>query len=162
MAEEKVAVATPKRVMTDIARPQTAPKKSFGQRLRRAWKKMDKKRATVILLFVVMAGALVFFINRYQAQQNEIKRLSNPQVVAQQEKQALIVKVGQLTDLPKDETPTIATVSDVSKLKDQAFFASAQNGDKVLIYSQAKQAILYRPSTNKVIQISNVNLGGSQ
>lgn len=51
-----------------------------------------------------------------------------------------------------DETPTIATVSDITKLQGQPFFAKAQNGDKVYVYSNAKKAILYRPSENKIIE----------
>ena len=61
--------------------------------------------------------------------------------------------------LPTGETPTIATVTDASKLKDQAFFTNAVTGDKVLIYTNAKKAFLYRPSTNKIINIAPVNLG---
>lgn len=70
------------------------------------------------------------------------------------EAQQVIAEVGKTVDLPKDEIPTVATVSDPSKLKDQPFFAEAQLGDKVLIYAQAKRAILYRPSTHKIIGIA--------
>src|SRR5437016_3933675 len=70
---------------------------------------------------------------------------------AQQEQTDLIAKVGRHTTLPEGETPTIATVSDVNKLSGQAFFEKALNGDKVLIYTQAKTAVLYRPSTDSII-----------
>ena len=64
-------------------------------------------------------------------------------------------------ELPQ-EVPTVATVSDVSKLKNQAFFANAKNGDKVLIYQNAKKAILYRPSSNKIVEFGPINLGAAQ
>ncbi|MBI5357887.1 hypothetical protein HZB74_03515 [Candidatus Saccharibacteria bacterium] len=67
-----------------------------------------------------------------------------------------------MVEVPQGEEPTIATVQDVSKLQNQAFFKNAQNGDKVLIYSQAKKAILYRPSTDKIIEVGPVNIGDSQ
>ncbi|MEO7364045.1 MAG: hypothetical protein ABIV43_00865, partial [Candidatus Saccharimonadales bacterium] len=59
--------------------------------------------------------------------------------------------------VPADETPTVATVSNVEKLKGQTFFANAQIGDKVIVYVNAKQAILYRPSTNQIVTMAPVN-----
>ena len=41
-----------------------------------------------------------------------------------------------------------------SKLKAQPFFAKAQDYDQVLIFEKAKKAILYRPSTNKLIEVA--------
>jgi len=73
----------------------------------------------------------------------------------------LVKEVGQLIELPK-ETPTVATITDENKLKDQAFFANAKNGDKVLIFTNSKKAILYRPSLKKIIEVAPINLGQSQ
>ena len=60
--------------------------------------------------------------------------------------------------LPSDELPTIATVSDPEALQNQSFFIDAKKGDKVLIYSNARKAILYDPIANKIITIAPVNL----
>ncbi len=80
---------------------------------------------------------------------------SNPQVAVQKQTDDLLKHVGALIQLPKDETPTIANVSDASKAKQQsAFFANAENGDKVLMYVKAGEAILYRPSTNKIVLVA--------
>jgi hypothetical protein len=77
-----------------------------------------------------------------------------------QDAQTLLKAVNILYELPKGETPTIATVSDKTKLQKQSFFDKAENGDKVLIYSIAKKAILYRPSTNKLIEVAPLALNG--
>ena len=61
--------------------------------------------------------------------------------------------IGAIMELPSDETPTLATVTDKDKLADQPFFHAAQNGDKILIYTQAAKAILYRPFTGKIIDV---------
>lgn len=77
---------------------------------------------------------------------------SNPAIVAQKQSEATLTAVGKLTTLPTGENPTVADVSDASKAKAQsAFFVNAQNGDKVLLYPKAGIAILYRPSTGKIV-----------
>jgi hypothetical protein len=68
----------------------------------------------------------------------------------------MVARVGALIDLPAGETPTIATVSDPSKLEDQAFFAGASKGDIVLIYTKAHEAYLYDPVRNKLVKVAPV------
>ena len=58
--------------------------------------------------------------------------------------------------VPADETPTLASVTDKTKLKDQPFFKDAENGDQILIFPQAKKAIIYRESTNKLINVGPI------
>jgi hypothetical protein len=67
-----------------------------------------------------------------------------------QEVQAM---VGRHMLLP-DEIPTIATVADKEKLQGQAFFRNAEKDDKVLIYPIAGRAILFRPKTQKIIEVA--------
>lgn len=113
---------------------------------------------TFILVFLLVLALLAsyYFYTKYQASKQS---LNKPQVGTQQEIENLKEKIGALIELPKEEEPIPATVSDVTKLKDQTFFAKAKNADKVLIYSKAKIAILYRPSTNKIINVAPVNIG---
>ncbi len=117
---------------------------------------MSKAKILQIVMPVVAVVAVataVFFYN----QASVLKK--NPQAVAQEEVRALIAKVSKLVVLPTEEVPTVATVSDPEALKDQTFFANAQKGDKVLIYTIAKKAILYSPTLNKILDISPLNLG---
>jgi hypothetical protein len=107
----------------------------------------------VVAIIGVIAG--VYFYTQYQRAQ---KLLRNPAQANLQEVQAIINKVGILIELPKNETPRVATVTDITKLKSQPFFVRAVNGDKVLIYSIAKKAIIYRPTTNKIIDVGNLNI----
>lgn len=109
--------------------------------------------AVVVLLVAGLGATSVFFYRQYQDLKN------NPQAAAQENVQALTDKVGKLINIP-DEIPSVAVVQDKESLKDQAFFKDAENGDKVLIFSGAKQAILYRESENKLINIGPVSLDG--
>lgn len=69
----------------------------------------------------------------------------------------LVIAVGKKVLLPS-EIPTIATVSDKTKLMNQPFFEKAENGDKALIYKGEQIAILYRPSIDKIINIGPVSI----
>ena len=67
-----------------------------------------------------------------------------------------VEEVGKALILPENELPTVATVTDPNMLKDQPFFAQSQIGDQILIYPQAKKAILWRPSVKKVVEVSSL------
>lgn len=67
-------------------------------------------------------------------------------------------EIAKKVELPQDETPTLATVTNKERLDGQLFFRSAENGDKILIYPRAGRAILYRPSTGKVLEMTGVDI----
>lgn len=83
---------------------------------------------------------------------------TNPEAAAQEEVNRYVQEVGELYALPSNEQPSVATVNDKSKLEDQPFFANAENGDVTLIYAQSKLAILYRPSTKQLVNVSSVTI----
>ena len=118
-----------------------------------------KNRVYKVVVTLVAVVAIILAGYFY----NQVRLLKqNPQLAAQQEANALVAKVSNLIVLPTGETPTIATVSDPSALKDQPFFISALKGDKVLIYAQAKKAILYSVSLNKILNVAPLNIGSDQ
>ena len=65
-------------------------------------------------------------------------------------------------ELPEGETPTVATISDKEKLTGQPFFKSPENGDILFAYTTAMKAILYRPSTNKIINVAPITINQTQ
>lgn len=111
--------------------------------------------AVAVLVFVLSIAGNAYLFMQYRSLS------ADPQKQAQQEMRDLVSMVGDLMILPEGEDPTIATVADTEKLKDQAFFASAVVGDKVLLYTTAKKAILYRPSANKIIEVAPINIGNA-
>lgn len=114
-----------------------------------------------LILSLILGGATLYVFLQYRRTQSELDKLKvNPKELAAIETKKVVDKVSQIMVLPK-ETPTLATVTDVNKLKTQPFFVNAQNGDKVLIYSFSKKAILYRPGANKIVEVSPVSIGSS-
>lgn len=114
----------------------------------------------ILLVLVLLVGGIAFYYyNQYQASQSLLK---NPNIAVEKQTKQLVDEVGKLIVLPKDEQPTVATVTDASKLKDQPFFKNARNGDKVLIYVNAKKAILYDPSKKVIVEVAPVNLSQQQ
>lgn len=128
-----------------------AKKTESKESKKRSWKKIVFAAFLIGVLAVVAAGAFYYF-GIYQKEQ-ELK--NNPTLASDRENQKVIAAVGKLIKLP-NETPSVATVSDITKLRDQTLFHNAQNGDKVLIFDKAKRAIVYRPSENLIIEIGNV------
>lgn len=120
--------------------------------------RLSKQGIVATLLIIVFVGAIGVGAYYYKSYQ---KLLKNPDIITTQEVSWLQQSVGKLMTLP-NETPSTATVLDKEKLKEQAFFANAENGDKILIYSTAKKAILYRPSTNKIIEVMPIALDNTQ
>jgi len=114
-------------------------------------KKTMVVRVVLVIVALLILTVGIYYFLQYQKTQQLLK---NPSLAAQVESQSLVAKVGRLMDLPEGEQPTIATVSDVTKLQDQSFFKNAKNGDKVLIYTKAKKAILYDPKEDKIVEVT--------
>lgn len=110
------------------------------------------------IFFVVLITSIIISLFLY-AQYRQAKRLlQNPQLLTNEQSKNILQEVGKIMSLPSEE-PTIATVTDKDKLNNQPFFKNAENGDKVLIYTTAKKAILYRPSANKIIEVLPITIG---
>ena len=107
----------------------------------------------IILLILLAAVPSLYFYNQYQ---QEVKK-NSPQAGGE-ELQKVKTAISKHIELPEGEEPVLATVSDTKKLKDQPFFQKGENGDKVLIFTKARKAYLYRPSTDKIIEVATVNL----
>ena len=117
----------------------------------------NSQNGLVVVLCVLTAIGILgtgWFYYKYN------KLNQNPTLVnnadALEEVKQTVDEVAKLMDLPADETPTVATVLDKEKVKDQPFFVHAANGDKLLAYTKAKKAILYRPSQHRIIEVAPI------
>lgn len=106
-----------------------------------AHKKLSGRRTVIcITILIVIAGGSLWLFR------------SKPVKLAAAEQQAVMQQVAQLAVVPSGETPSITTVINKAEVK-QAFLQNAENGDKVLLYFQAGRAIVYRPSTHKIVNM---------
>lgn len=122
-------------------------------------KKISHKRIALIVLVVVAVVGLygsLYFYNKYKSLNTDAT------VQAKKETDRLVSLLSKLMELPQGETPTIATISDKEKLKDQPFFVSAENGDVLFAYTTSMKAVLYRPSTNKIINVAPISINQSK
>lgn len=105
--------------------------------------------ALSILLVSALGVAAYFYIESRKDSTDDASR----------EVEELVARVGRHIVLPEGETPTIATVSDPERLKDQPFFANAKEGDKALIYTGARKAYLYDPVEDKLLEVAPLTVG---
>lgn len=98
--------------------------------------------------------------NKVTTLESQVSTLNNnPAIVEQRKTDELITKVAALMEVPQNERPQAALVSDAASLKKQyPFFANVTNGDQILFYYQAGKVIVYRPSTNKIVQTGPLSI----
>ena len=129
-------------------------------------KKSRRKKFILIFSFVIFMSVIAVGIlyYSYRVRSKTSRKDNSPELTEQisegiedrDEVAELTAEVGKIMLLP-DETPILATVTDLEKVKEQDFFSKAQLGDKVLVYMEAKKAILYRPSAKLIVEVGRVN-----
>lgn len=117
-------------------------------------KPLPKALLIALAVLVVAAVAVTLYLTVLK------DKFAGGQSATNSEVASIVAKVGKLIELPNEDV-TLATVSDVTRLSAQPFFAHAANGDKVLIYTASKKAILYRPSANKIIEVGPISISQS-
>lgn len=100
----------------------------------------------LLALFAMLAG--YFFWQYNQAKTEDAQNQATAKRIS--------IKVSNLYLTPQ-ETPTVAEIKDKEKLKDQAFFNDAQSGDFLLVYTQAKTALIYREAVNKLVNVGPIS-----
>ena len=79
--------------------------------------------------------------------------------IQQEQNSSILEEIALVYAIPENETPTIATVQDITKLADQPFFEGAENGDILVVFDSSSQAILYRPSSKQLVKVGPISTG---
>jgi hypothetical protein len=108
----------------------------------------------LVVVLIMLLSITAYYYNKITTFKKDPQAKAQAEV--RKETDELVGIVGKLIVLPQGETPTIATVTDPEKLKEQLFFSKTTVGDKVLIYGLSKKAYLYSPSKNKVLEVAPI------
>jgi hypothetical protein len=138
------------------------PEKKEPKKPRKKLPRPHKPRKISLPWLIILALIIfsVFMYTQYREAKHKLQT-TNPNTASSSQVNTVIAKVRKLVVLPANQTPTVLTVKDASKLKNEQFYANAQNGDITLVYTKEKEAILYRPSTNQIVTIASVTVAPS-
>lgn len=121
--------------------------------IRRAARFIRRHFFWLLILAIVLVLAGVYELGRMSVYR------AHPELAGAERAAALLARVGELISLP-GEQPTVATINDAASAKEtQPFLANAENGDILIVYPNAREAIVYRPSSNKLIAVGPVDSG---
>ena len=118
-----------------------------------------RKGTSVILpiLLILALGGFAWSYFSYTKAQKQLSALTDPNIrneLNQEQTKALLAKIGQLLVLPQNEEPVVATIQDVEVLAStQDFYKDAENGQKLVVYSAARKAIIYDEAKNKLVNV---------
>jgi hypothetical protein len=121
---------------------------------------MNTSAKVIISLFILLilaVGGAGYFFWQYQKARQATAATENATAADPGEVARVVELVSQHVVLPGSEEPTVATITDTSVLQGQEFFRNAKVGHKVLVYQQARVAILYDPDIDRVINMSQIS-----
>lgn len=135
---------------------EVSTKTAAKTKTRKGWKLARK--SAVVLLVIGLAAFGGYYFKKY----NDLKNnpLDSAKAVELENKK-YVSAVSKLYDVPTDDQPEIYKIVDKNQLSDEIKNYGAENNDIVLLYKNAKLLIIYRPSTNKLIKATPVNLSNN-
>lgn len=109
------------------------------------------KILVVIITLVAVISVLKSFL--VKKDQKEIVRVQNERTIN---------AISKLMLLPPEE-PVVATVREAEALrKEQPFYANVSNGDQLLLFPKARQAVIYSPSRNIIVNAGSLTIANNQ
>lgn len=105
----------------------------------------SKRTKLVIITLAVLClagiGSGVFFFAQY----SQVQAKAN-------QKENLTKRIAALAVLP-DDSSTLVTVADKTKLQNKQLADKVSNGDVLMIFAKTQRLIIYRPSDNKIVDM---------
>lgn len=150
-----------KRSTTKTAVPDIAPAESAPAPSRKQKASAKISPLTIAVIVIVLVTALVLgFKQAWSGPSKESEKAASPSAStsAPEGIRELIEKVSRHIAVNPGEDPTVATIQDISILKQQnpAFYKDAQNGDRLLVWTD--KAVLYSPTRDVILAVLPISL----
>ena len=108
---------------------------------------MKRKRTIIIWIVILITLTIAFLLaTRFRNSQ------SDKQSTIEQADTKILKEIGTQLNLPYTK-PIISTVYSPSEFTNNGELTSLKKGDKVFVYISSNEAIIYRPSEKKIINI---------
>lgn len=149
-------IATDRAVSKKITKIVNVTKAGVAKKNRIDWQ-INRKFLVVTIVLVVSAIACVGLAYGFKYDKKGLANRETDSIKTSLKQQDLdLVKAAVIRNygLLHDEDPVLATVTDIERMRSQQFSVKIENDDKILIYTQNKKIILFRPSSKKMIDIS--------
>jgi hypothetical protein len=132
----------------------------MGNVMSRSQKSKNVLLVIIVLTFIALIGAVGYLYKTNKDLKYELSL--SEQERTDRKNQQLIADVGKLMNLP-DEEPVIVLVNDPAKAEEEnpgikEIFDDLQKDDYILIFKKEKLGVQYRPSQNKIIKSTTINL----
>lgn len=109
-----------------------------------------------LVVLVIIIGGVWYSYKKFGFGDGKTASSTPETVMTESEISSLLKKVGRLMILP-DEKPTIATIQDSQALaSQQQFFVGSENGDKLIVFINARKAVIYREREGKIVNVGPV------
>lgn len=156
------AAATTSRNIDGILKPADGSNSSESSRRFHFSVALSTKQAVMSILAIlavlaVVSGLLYMICGKLSRNSALISPDGSQSSATGDSLQAVQAAINRHYVLPSNEVPALATITDKTKLT-AGFRDNARNGDRLLIYQKNHQAVLYRPSIDRVIAIAPVTI----
>lgn len=117
-------------------------------------KNKSKMSLIIVIILVLIVGGVAYAKMKTPSAEQAQKR-------QMKQNQETIASIKKIMVVPEEE-PIIATINEAAVLiKEQAFYAGSQNGDKLVIFPKVQKAIIYSPSRNVIVNSGPFTINGA-
>jgi len=122
-------------------------------------KKIDKRKIFKIAAIIIAAVLVLLLIWVIAVTVKNISHSKNTSPIEKSGEESAVSRAAKHLLLPEEKPVIIEIKNSADLIKEQAFYAGAQDGDILLIYSAAKKAVIYSPARDIIVNVGPIYAG---